>query len=395
MKKEVPILGRLFRAALFKDAGFFLILGALPYKIMDLGGDSVALGVVPAVSTLAYIILTHFTGRLSDRMDRFRMIRYGLLAIILFSALAFKAASIASLMLMMPVLALGAALFWPAIQALTGSFSNSDRDLARNIGRLNVYWSIGKSLGFLVCGLLLAHYGFRNTFLAGIGLTALAFFSLPRDTFRYTDIDEAEIPVALDEPVEEVAGDTEPAVPGDVRRRFRQMAWLANFATYGAVAVLSYQLPEWFESLGWSSIRFGLFLAVIFIGQTLAFVLLSERVRFAYSAKRLIMPQFATALALLALPFIHNYLLLMLLVPLLGGCVGVCYTASIYYSLHTDEDQGRNAGIHEALLGLGAFLLPLLGGIAVRMSGQLAAPYILAGVTVLIAATVQLYWSRQ
>ena len=272
---RLSLLRRLFASAFFLDAGFFLLVAAIPYKVLSLGGGVLELGVTPTVSTVFYVVLTHLSGRASDRWGRFRMARYGALALILFGALAYASPHWARLLLCMPLMGLGAALYWPTIQAGVGDLSRGGRELERNTGRFNLAWSLGKSLGYLAAGLLLARYDFHATFLTAIGLIALSIFGLPRGEVE-SGCEEDEPPAA------EIT---------DARRlAFRRMAWLANTLAFGAGAILTNFLPRIFEDRGWPESRFGLMLGGLYALQTGVFLLLSGRVRFTYSLGRLLAP---------------------------------------------------------------------------------------------------------
>ncbi|MHB8080279.1 MAG: MFS transporter [Candidatus Krumholzibacteriia bacterium] len=374
---NAALLRRLMVSAFFMDAGFFLVLAAIPYRVLALGGGPVALGLAPAISALTYIVLTRLAGRWSDTSGRFGMILWGTLAYAAFALLAGSVARLPLLLLAMPLLGVGNALYWPTVQAAVGDLAGPG-GLAREIGRFNVAWSTGKSAGYLAGGLLLAATGFRAAFLTGAGLVALAFAVLLGAG--------APAPAA---PAADRAPPGGTDVPEATRRAFLSMGWWANFAAYGAGGVLGYQLPKWFAAAGWHERRFGLFLAAVFLGQTVAFALLAGRVRFTYSTRRLLLPQAAAALALAALPLAGSYGLLLAAAPLLGAAFGVCYAASIYYSLDTARGKGRNAGIHESLVGAGNFVVPLLGGAAARWSGSLAAPYVVAALVMAGALLAQ------
>jgi len=378
---RLSTLRKLLASAFFLDAGFFLLVAAVPYKVLSLGGGALELGVTPTVSSVFYITLTHLAGRGSDRWGRYRMARYGALAMILFGALAYAAPHWARLLLVMPLLGLGAALYWPAIQAGVGDLSRGPRELERHTGRFNLAWSLGKSLGFLAAGLLLARYDFHATFLTAIGLIALSIFGLPR-----REVEDAE------EPAEEPSA----AEITDARRQaFRRMAWMANALAFGAGAILTNFLPQIFEQRGWPESRFGLLLGLLYTLQTLVFLLLSGKVRFTYSLRRLLAPQILAAGALLAMPLLPGYWPLLALMPLLGLSFGVCYSASIYYSLDTDSGRGRNAGVHESLIGTGILLFPLLGGLLARLSGDTLLTLYMAGGVMLAGVIVQWIWWRR
>jgi MFS family permease len=349
------VLWRFHGSAFCMDGGFFLVLAAVPYKILALGGGSSALGLAPAIGSLVYIVFTQVSGRGSDRWGRSRLCFAGSAILALFSVVAYRVDSLAALMWLMPLMGIGKALYWPVTQSTVGDLSRPG-ELARNIGRFNVGWSLGKTAGFLGAGLLLAAYDFRATFLTGTAAVVAAFLLLPKGHLPRVRPDAG------------AAGRASPPVlpppaSAAVRRSFRRMGWVANTAAYAAAGILAAHLPRLFTEWGWSEQRFGSFLALLFLTQTVTFTLLAGRVRFAYSAWRLLAPQ------------------------------GVSYSASIYYSLDTVEGKGRNAGTHESLVGVGGFLPPLVGGILADRLGLLTAPYLLGAALLALALAWQwLLW---
>jgi MFS family permease len=385
------ILRRIQVAAFCMDGGFFLISTAVPFKVLQLGGGPVALGLAPAVASLAYVAFTLLTGRWSDRGGRTWFCWAGNVSLVAFAVLAYQIHSLGLLIAALVLMSLGKALFWPVLQATLGDLSAPGR-LERNTAAFNVSWSSGKALGFLAGGLLLARFGFQVTFLCGSALVVGSFLALPR-------------PGPMQRAVEAVRGLVAPSagattasglagVSASLRTAFRRMAWLANLASYGTAGVLGYHLPDWFSRQGWHAGRFGLFLAVIFLVQTVVLGLLGWRVRFAFSAGRLLAPQLLALAAAALLPLLGGFLPVLLLAPLFGLAFGITYAGSIYYSLHAAEQRGRNAGIHEALVGAGGFLPPLLGGLAARWSGWLGAPYLLAAGFTLLALAGQVWLAR-
>lgn len=374
------------------DCAFFLILAATPFKVLALGGGPVALGLVPAIGSIIYIGFTLLAGRWSDRAGRTLLCLGGNLMLILFTLTAYRCQSLFLLLALVPLMGIGKALYWPAVEASVGDLSGTAR-LTLNIGRFNVAWSSGKASGFALSGLLLSHFGFRTTFLVGAGLVVLAFLWLPKGTLQ-----PGPTATGKSAPADEQGGRGNrpaPAITDRERRLFRNMGWLANLAANGAAAVLVSQLPAWFVTGGWGETRFGIFLALVFVVQTLSFMLLARKVRFTYSERRLWIPQAVAILPLLAIPWYPAWGWLLAIAPVLGIAFGVSYSSSIYYSLHTERSKGMYAGIHEALVGAGGFLPPLLAGLLARWTAWLGAPYLLAAGVVLGALVCQVgMWMR-
>jgi MFS family permease len=44
-----------------------------------------------------------------------------------------------------------------------------------------------------------------------------------------------------------------------------------------------------------------------------------------------------------------------------GLSIGLIYYSSLYYSMNVTENHGSNAGLHEAMIGVGLFVGPAVG----------------------------------
>ncbi|MFH1843501.1 MAG: MFS transporter [bacterium] len=384
---------RLYVSAFFMDGGFFLMMAAIPFKVLTLNGGSAMLGVVAAIVSLTYVAFSQLTGRWSDRGDRTVLTRAGNLLLIGFALLASRTTTLTHLILLLPIMSLAKALYWPAAQATLGDLSRPGR-LAYHTAHFNIAWSSGKTLGFLIGPLVLARLDFATTFLLGAGFVICSLLA----TVRIGNLIPVGEPCDRDDIAKHILPDDSgitDAAAEKRRRVFLRLGWLANLAANGAAGVLVYHLPRWFEYRGWSEDRFGMVLGLLFLLQTVMFLLLARRVAFAYSLKRLLLPQLLALLALAAIPWFGPFWLFLAAAPLLGIAFGVSYEASIYYSLVARTDRGKNAGIHESLVGLGGFLPPLLGGVLATWSGWLGAPYLLAALGIGLALWAQLaLWRR-
>jgi MFS family permease len=378
-----PVLRGYYASAAAMDGGFFMIMTAMPFKVLVLGGGALELGLVPAIGAVAYVICAPLAGHWSDRAGRTRLCLAGGLTLIACAVLAYRASTLSALLALQLLMGLGKALYWPVVQSTLGDLTPAI-DRIRVLGRFNVAWSGGKTLGFLLGGLLLDRFGFRAVFLTGAASVALAFLVLPRGGQASRAGGAATTTI-------EASPLSAPAAAH--LRALRRQGWIANLAAYGVLAILTNHLPQWFSSLGWGEARYGVFLSSIFVAQTLVFLLLSGPLRFPHSPSRLWIPQLAALVAVAAVPALTAFPALLVVVPVLGLTCGVAYTASLHFSLESAQARGRFAGIHEAVIGAGGFLPPLLAGLAVRSSGWLGAPYILAAGLLAAALVVQvLLW---
>ena len=78
---------------------------------------------------------------------------------------------------------------------------------------------------------------------------------------------------------------------------------------------------------------------------------------------------------------------------LAGCCGGVTYVSSLMYSLEgAVQSRGKRSGLHEAVLGSGSVIGPLLGGVVGETLG-LHAPFTAAAVVFGLAIIAQLLYS--
>ena len=359
------------------DGGFFLIMVAMPFKVLDLGGGALELGLVPAIGALTYIISAPLSGRWSDRVSRTLLCLAGSVVLIVAAVLAGLAQRLDILLGLQVLMGLGKALYWPAVEATLADLCPPDRQTTV-LGRFNVAWSGGKTVGFLAGGLLLGCCGFEAVFLAGAASVVVAFLLLPKGD------------VAADVGTNDRDPDETPDETSQLRVR-RAMSWVANTAAYGALGILTHHLPQWFAAHGWNPERYGWYLGLILASQTLVFLLLlvTGPVGATWSLRRLWIPQLLSAAAVAAIPALSGFGGLLATAPIIGLGCGICYAASIFYSLTSHVGRGRNAGIHEGLVGAGGFLPPLLAGVLVHAGLGLSAPYLLAGGLLLAALMLQ------
>jgi predicted MFS family arabinose efflux permease len=377
------VLRGYYASAAAMDGGFFLIMTAMPFKVLALGGGAWELGLVPAIGAIAYVVCAPLAGHWSDRVGRARLCLGSGLTLIAGAVLAYRAETLPTLLGLQLLMGLGKAMYWPVVQSTLGDLT-APADRVKVLGRFNVAWSGGKTLGFLLGGLLLARYGFKTVFATGAASVALAFLALPRG--RQAPVDVAA-PGSSGMPLA--------AADSAQLRALRHQAWIANLAAYGVLGILTHHLPQWFASLGWGEARYGAFLSSIFVAQTLVFLLLTGPLRFPHAPSRLWLPQIAALAVVAAVPVVTAFPLLLAVVPVLGLSCGLAYAASLHFSLESAAARGRFAGIHEAVIGAGGFLPPMLAGLAARSTGWLGAPYELAAGLLAGAIVAQiLVWER-
>jgi MFS family permease len=394
------------------DLQQYLIYTAVPFKALRLGADPFDLGVLAAASTGVYAVLVALFGRWSDRVPRIRLARGACAGVIGVCIGLTLAQSVRRLVLCVAMLGASMALFWPSVQAAIADRSRLG-ELEKHLGRFNLSWSIGKAGGFLIGGLLVSTLGPAGTFTVASLIAFTIFWLLPgrkrspspidalleRQVERGPDAERrpqaapyaaemTSVPLA-DAVMPAVAVATEEPELDPRAPLFRRLAWAAIGSAYGLAATLTYHYPRLVEAHGWTPRLFGLFMGIVYLTQAVTFAVLMVRPQlWRFRRARLYGPQLAMLLAMASLPF-ADLGRLAVASMLFGIGVGVCYCASIYYSLHTHEQRGRNAGVHEMLIGLGGMSVPLLGGALARHFGALWVPYATAAAAVGLSLIVQ------
>jgi MFS family permease len=403
-------LRRLFASAFLADFGLYLVHTTVPFKALRLGADPFVLGALAAASTGTYALLAGLAGRLSDRAtSRSNVARVSCAGVVLACLLLTWAPRLGWMLLFMPIVGGSLSLFWPNVQASVAERSTLGT-LRVHLGRFNLSWSLGKSAGFLLGGLLVTTLGVPGTFTVACCVAVLIFFAIPEPPGTPAGPIDAllrrssgGVPGAATDEVSELAREAaratidspSPSAPAELEALderaplFRRMAWSANCAAFGLGSTLIYHYPRLVSERGWSPRFFGLFLGGVYLTQTLTFAFLMLRPEaWRFRRLRLYVPQAVMLLAMLSLPLASmGRVLVSALV--FGAGLGICYYSSIYYSLHTHTSRGRNAGVHEALIGLGSMAIPLLGGFLARRLGTLWMPYLVAAAAIALSLVVQ------
>lgn len=373
-----PGLVRLCAAAFLADMALYLTLTGAPYLALERGAGPLVLGALPMARALPYMLTTVWAGKRSEGGERLRWARWGLPAAL--AAVIWLAAtpSLAAVFAALAVIGLGLAFFWPAVQARLGDAADGAR-LARHLGWFNVAWSSGKSVGFLIGGWLLATRGFGPLFVAAA--LALALVGVVVWTFRRSRSQAVASPPAAD-----------PAVDPETLARLRRVAWWGNAYAFGVAAVLNIQYPAWLEAQGRSETLFGGYLGLVFAFQTLTFIGLMRFPGWRYRVGPLLAAEVPMIAVLVILPALRAPWAVLATAPCIGVGLGITYFASLFYSVQDPAARGRHAGMHEALLGLGAVVVPLLGGVAAWAGGGLRAPFLTAAGLGILLLGLQFRW---
>jgi MFS family permease len=328
-------------------------------------------GMLPLFSGITYIVVSLKAGALSDRMSRVGMARLGMVLFAAFCGLAWWSRGVLAIAGLAVINGFGMALIWPAIQARIADEASAD-DLERRMGEFSLSWSAGKTTGFFAFTLVYRDLGFGIDALLLCGAFALVvMLLLPRPTGRRGP---AKVPLVRDD-----------LHPPALRAAHLRFGWMANFASYGLGSTLVYLYPDLLASAARPPEHQGIILGTLYASQTAGFWLFGRFSGWRYRLAPILAWMAAGCGALLELGSGAPLLYGVPAAAILGLALAQAYSASVYYSVHSEESRGARAGVHEALIGASDFAYPLLGGLAATATGWSLAPYATA-VSISVAA---------
>lgn len=345
----------------------------IPIRAEGFGATATQLSLLQASWSGLYIVSSLAMGLLADRVSKPALARLACLLALAACAALSRVADLGGLWLAIPLLSLGASMFWPAVQGAIGVETEPHR-MEKALGLFNILWSLGKSLGFLMAGWMTGHLGPAHTMLAAAAAAGAIALFYPWRSGR---------PAPRSDP----AASLDPSA-------FRLIAYIANFAVYGVGTILQNQFFKFLTATGRGQALFdratffGLFLGLIYLAQTAVFWAMQRNAAWAYRRAPLYATQIAVGATVLLVPWVRSDAVLLLLAAATGAALGFSYASSLYYSLHGPSEHGKFSGIHEAVLGAGA-LLTLASGFLADLFGDLRLPYWIAAGTSLGAVAVQ------
>lgn len=342
------------------------------FRALDLGASAVTVGVLIGLGFGApYVIGSAATGRTLPRFGARSTMTVGSALFALGVGLTGFAQAPWMLVAAAPLAGLGSGLFWPAFQTCLASETHAETRARASI--FNVSWTLGILSGGALGGHFYRIAGPQRSFwwvAALIGALTAVIWVRARSNARQLD----------------GAGSAEAGfdAPERVAAAYRWMAWAANGALWVAASAAAAIFPRMARDLGFSDGTIGEIAAVTWVGQAVLFAVLASGPWWQYRKAPLVLGLAGCmgAMALLgggagAAAFVGAF-------ALIGASRGPTQAASVHYSLHSGARSGANMGYHEAILGLGCVVGPLLAGALADRWG-VRAPFAMGGAVVLAA----------
>ena len=369
-------------SAFLADLALGAVLLSLPLLLIyKFNATSLILGLFGALGAFIYSAGVITAGRLSDRFNRKNILIFGcILFILVYSILPFLR-HIRQVFFIYVFGAISMSMFWPTIQSWL-SQGLDKKELVKSLLNFNVCWSAGLALGFLSAGFLF-FLNMKAPFIFGVFLVAVIVLLLQR---------QAVFSEVKDETARKIFLEAEKNRP-ESAKKFLYIAWGANFVSWYIIGITRNLFPKLATQLGFSSGVIGFFIFLLTLAQTIIFFILGRTYKWHYRLLPIMLFQAFAILALLILTFSSRAIYFMIAMVFLGLSGGMTYFSSIFYSLYGFIDKGKKSGIHEAFLGAGTFLGPLIGGLAAYRFG-IRAPYVTAALLLAAAITIELIIKR-
>ena len=369
------------------DFALSSILTNTSFYTSYLGLSSTFLGVLMAITTAFFAVLAIPFGRLSDRIARHYVLYAACLVLGAVSIVLPHCRNSMHLMLIFPGIGISMALFWPAYEAWLAE-REGEGQLLQRVMLFNLFWSIGVTLGPAFSSYL---YGdanpFRPFYLAGV-LSLLTLGTIITNNLQ-----------AFHTPPTDSAAEVSPEPPETlypprpVRTTYLNLARCANFTSWFLLGVLRRLAPKLTKEMGMRPSTFGNLMLTLGGMQTLAFGILGTgySTRWHYRFAPILIVQLLAVISFLGIWKIQHTLLWVFAFGIIGVSAAFTYFSSLYYGLDRHVDKGNKSGWHEAILGVGILLGPLLGGISADSRLGTQSPYLLCVVAIAIAIVIEIF----
>ncbi len=356
--------------------------------------DNLMLG---SAQGLTYVVFSIIGGRLAERLGYDRVFTCALVvaAFALTLLLLLPTAPMTYAVIVLYTMAI--ACTWPALEAaivhVAGRFSTSQR-----LAFYNVVWAIAGTAGIFISGSL---FHWRESSVIILPLLGL-LLQLAYIAFRLSR-GLSTVPVATATATTEAPA----AAPANPRRspRFLKAAWLGNMLGYLVVSSISALAPHIGQQLQLDAGTSIWVICTLYLARSLTFAWLGYWEAWHYRWSLLIGSILLIPVGLLLVFFVPVVPVVLLTFIAMGWMLGLVYSSSLYYAMDLSDNKGEMGGSHEAILGGGLLLGPLVGVFGARWlpklagmpawEGALGAKLAILGFYLLVAVTgLLVLWRR-
>lgn len=370
MIRLVPVL----LAAFLMDIPFGVMGLAVPVLVERMGGNLSEIGILAGMPMVSYTIACLLFARAADRFPAHVLLGAGALGFALLTLPVWWIADRADdlgrgglplLYLFLPAGSACMGIFWPTLQKYMAE-GRSRADLNWAMQKFNMSWCLGLTVGMWTYGWQAA---VSPSFPFAVMAATPVVTAILCVVFLRQPLPARLSQVPLGQPVTDLP---------DNWRTHLTAGRLANFSAHfiaaGSVALFTALAAQ----LGMDKVEMSSIEMLRAGMELVAFTVLGYWHAALYRKRFIAGSLFPCALGAFAIALGESSLVFRLGFTLIGLGVGGCYHFCLVYSLYGQEDKGRKSGIHEAMLGSGIFIGPVVCGAAGHQFG-IRASFVAAG----------------
>ncbi len=375
-----------FMISLASNAVYFFAGYVLHQSVQVRLGMSASAGLVYCVAAL-------FGGRLVDRFGQRHVgsiAAFACLLVFIFGSAAVFFQSMPALFLFLPLLNLCVGPLWPAVESAITRCPGTMR-LSLRMTLYNLNWSIMGFIAACIAGAMAQWLSWPVVFLVAAAISLLVWIILRMISSPQSAVNSPPA-AALPRQREE---DGRGRVNSIRAQKLLHIAWLSNMLAFVAANTVTPFMPSITLALGVKSYALATALASIAsLACVGGFLVMTFWTGWHYRIRWTMIPFAVLAVGAVSMLFSQSIMMFICSQILYGFAVAMLYSGSIYYSMHLGAGSAAKAGIHEALIGVGAALGP--GLVAGAGAPNAVAPKGLALLVVLcIGGGVMSYWTWQ
>jgi len=338
--------------------GLGIIWPLIPVYAVELGAGGFLVGLIVASFNISRVLLSPFSGAISDKWGRKKFIASGLLIYAILSVFYVLPEDAETLILIRLLHGIASLLVVPVAMALTADIAPPHK-LGLYMGTLNMAIMVGLGFGPAMGGIIRDTLGFNAAFyiMGGLALitSLMVAVFIPADKTHLSDIQRPK-----PYPLRKIIAHRTAA--GILIMRF--------FAASGQGSVYTF-LPILAMKINLSSSQVGIILTMnIFF---IAFLQrISGRLADRINPKHLIIAgTFASGITVLFMPFVHGFISILTLNILMGMANGLSLPGGLVITGRLGQAMGMASimSLNDAAWGLGFIVSPILSGLILDWMG--------------------------
>jgi len=346
----------------FQDSATLL---ALPWQVLNLGGQTLAVGLAGGLQLMAYMVFCFFVGSVTDRVGVKPMVLFSLTMSFLISLLIPLAPTLWILFALVAIKGVVLSAHWPLIMGWVSSGIEGG-SLNKRLGIFNFSWSSGCILGTFLGGYLFA-VAYWIPFVVAGAACVLEIFSI-MGVQSYSPVRKA------------IAATMEPERESAELVLFRWIWRIGLVAGWIALGAIRTPIVTLITEMQQDSKLHAGILAGMNLLFTCGFVALSRTVRWHYRFKYVLLAELSVLVILvgIAMSQTPGQLTTFVLVGTPG--MAFMYSSHLFYAVSGSRQRQNGAALHEILLSLGISIGSFGGGVWGQAYGIRAVYIAIAGV---------------